>query len=174
MVIVLSVLLTGCDLTTFLNQMDNQRASLQTNRMHGAGKITRLEVHKGARRLDAFSSNRKIRSFDVNLGFSPLGHKFQEFDGKTPVGRYVINRKNPNSQFFLSLGLSYPNVTDIRLAEARGVDPGGDIFIHGQPNNAKGRRRAGDWTEGCIAVTNEEMAVLFRAVEVGTPVYIYH
>ncbi len=138
------------------------------------GKVTRLEVHKSSRRLDAFSGDRRLRSYDVSLGFAPLGHKLQQGDGKTPVGRYEIDRKNPQSLFYLSLGLSYPNRTDVRLASARGVNPGGDIFIHGQPNGQKARKRRGDWTEGCIALTNAEMATLYHAVEVGTPVYIYH
>ena len=134
--------------------------------------ITRLEVYKSVRRLDAFSGNRKLRSFNVGLGFAPIGHKLQRGDGKTPLGRYIIDRKNPRSQFYLSLGISYPNTQDIQMAKARGVDPGGDIFIHGQPNNAKTPLH-GDWTEGCIAVSNKEMDILYRAVPVGTPVHIY-
>ena len=138
------------------------------------GTVTRLEVHKGSRRMDAYSGGRMLRSYDVSLGFAPVGHKLRQGDGKTPVGRYVVNRKNSRSLFHLSLGLSYPNAADVRLAEARGIDPGGDIFIHGQPNGSRSKRRRGDWTDGCIAVTNQEMKVLFQTVAIGTPVYIYH
>lgn len=136
-------------------------------------RVTRLEVHKEARRLDAFSGSHRVRSFRVNLGKSPKGHKFREGDGRTPVGNYVIDRKNPQSQFYLSLGISYPNKHDKRIAEALGVNTGGDIFIHGQPNNAK-RMRRGDWTEGCIAVSNSDMRILYRSVSVGTPIQIYN
>ena len=138
-----------------------------------AGLVTRIEVHKGDRRLYAFSGERKIKDYRVRLGFSPVGHKLREGDGRTPVGKYVVDRKNPQSLFHLSLGLSYPNRNDIRLAEARGVKPGGDIFIHGQPNKAK-KPLNYDWTEGCIAVTNSEMRSLYRIVDIGTPVHIYH
>lgn len=138
------------------------------------GKVNRLEVHKSSRRMHAFLDNGKRQSFDVSLGFSPVGHKSREGDGKTPVGSYVIDRKNPQSQFHLSLGISYPNEEDVRSARSRGVDPGGDIFIHGQPNRSRDRQKRGDWTYGCIAVTNEEMDLLFNAVSVGTPIHIYH
>ncbi len=121
----------------------------------------------------AYSGDRKIGSYNVSLGFAPVGHKLQRGDGKTPVGRYVIDRKNSRSRFYLSLGLSYPNARDMRLAKARGVDPGGDIFIHGQPNGSKVKRRRGDWTEGCIAVADHEMRTLFRTVDIGTPINIY-
>ena len=175
--IVLSIALTGCDLLALFNQNPSERARIEMAELRDlkrAGKISRLEIHKSARRLDAFVGNQKISSLDVKLGFAPVGHKFQQSDGRTPVGRYVIDRKNPNSQFHLSLGISYPNATDLRLAEARGVDPGGDIFIHGQPNRSRVKRRMDDWTEGCIALTNEEMTILYEVVDLGTPVYIYH
>ena len=137
------------------------------------GLVTRIEVHKSDRRLFAFAGDRKIKDYRISLGFSPVGHKLREGDGKTPVGKYVIDRKNPRSLFHLSLGLSYPNRSDVRLAEARGIKPGGDIFIHGQPNKSK-QPLKGDWTEGCIAVTNSEMRSLYRMVDIGTPVHIYH
>ncbi len=136
-------------------------------------QMTRIEIHKGDRRLYAFAGERKIKDYRVKLGFSPVGHKLREGDGRTPVGKYVVDRKNPRSLFHLSLGLSYPNRNDIRLAEARGVKPGGDIFIHGQPNKVK-KPLNYDWTEGCIAITNSEMRSLYRIVDIGTPVHIYH
>ena len=137
------------------------------------GKVTKIEIHKSERRMTLFSGNVPVREFDVGLGSSPVGHKQERGDGKTPVGTYVIDRLNPNSQFHLSLGISYPNEIDQVVANARGIDPGDNIFIHGEPNNFR-RRPGRDWTEGCIAVTNSEIEFIYRVVEMGTPVHIYH
>ncbi|TDA88068.1 hypothetical protein E0702_16775, partial [Halomonas marinisediminis] len=87
------------------------------------------------------------------LGFAPHGHKQVEGDGKTPEGRYRIDRRNPNSSFHLSLGISYPNTADVARARAMGQSPGGNIFIHGQPN-LLGPQTEENWTAGCIAVTD--------------------
>ncbi len=122
---------------------------------------------------DPVQRKRAGPEFDVGLGSSPVGHKQERGDGKTPVGTYVVDRRNPNSQFHLSLGLSYPNEIDQVVANVRGIDPGDNIFIHGEPNNFR-RRPGRDWTEGCIAVTNSEIELIYRVVDVGTPVHIYH
>ena len=111
-----------------------------------------------------------LKSYDVDLGFAPTGDKEKEGDGRTPEGLYMIDRRNPNSEFHLSLGISYPNEEDIRLAEELGEDPGGDIFIHGESNPLRWRRR--DWTLGCIAVTNREMEEVYAMVRDGTPIMI--
>ena len=97
------------------------------------GKVTKIEIHKSERRMTLFSGNVPVREFDVGLGSSPVGHKQERGDGKTPVGTYVVDRRNPNSQFHLSLGLSYPNEIDQVVANVRGIDPGDNIFIHGEP-----------------------------------------
>jgi murein L,D-transpeptidase YafK len=104
------------------------------------------------------------------LGFAPDGHKVVEGDGKTPEGLYRIDRRNPNSRFHLSLGISYPNAEDIRVAKSLGKSPGGEIFIHGQKHPL--RKDEGDWTWGCIAVTNKEMEKLYAMVKDGTPIAI--
>ena len=91
-------------------------------------------------------------------------------DGRTPEGVYEIDRRNPQSQFYLSLGISYPNEKDIAEAKALGVDPGGDIFIHGRPK--KYQSDLIDWTLGCIAVTNREMREIYAMVETGTKIII--
>ncbi len=111
-----------------------------------------------------------LKQYRFDLGFNPVGHKTQEGDGRTPEGAYLIDRKNPNSRFHLSLGISYPNRNDIAQARARGVDPGGDIFIHGTPSRWIGQP---DWTWGCIAVTNEEMDELYPMIDKGTKIFIY-
>ena len=112
-----------------------------------------------------------LRAFNFELGFAPTGDKTVEGDGKTPEGQYIIDRRNPNSDFHLSIGVSYPNDEDIAEAEALGQDPGGDIFIHGTPK--KFAKRGDDWTWGCIAVTNDEMEDIYAMVRDGTQIDIY-
>jgi murein L,D-transpeptidase YafK len=92
-------------------------------------------------------------------------------DGRTPEGRYYIDRRNPRSDFYLSLGVSYPNVVDIARARAMGVRPGGDIFIHGGPRRAADRRKK-DWTAGCIAVSDKEIEEIWSMVPTGIPITI--
>lgn len=115
--------------------------------------------------------DRALKAYDVGLGFAPLGHKVREGDGRTPEGEYMIDRRNPNSEFHLSLGISYPNTADRDYAARNGFSPGGDIFIHGRPSKYKD---AGiDWTAGCIAVTNREMQEIYAMVKNDTPITIY-
>ena len=111
-----------------------------------------------------------IRAYDIELGFAPEGDKQVEGDGKTPEGAYRINFKNPNSNYYLSLGISYPNNRDRAEAAALGKSPGGDIFIHGTPS---GKLRAKDWTYGCSAVTNKEIEEIFAMVKTGTAIFIH-
>lgn len=134
-------------------------------------EVTKVEIHKGDRVMKLFHGNRVLKRYDVDLGFTAEGHKQFEGDGKTPEGRYRIDRRNPNSQFYLSLGISYPNARDRAYARSRGRSPGGDIFIHGQPNTEL--PRGPDWTAGCIAVTNAEMRMIYAMVEDGTIVDIF-
>jgi len=110
-----------------------------------------------------------LRSYRVALGRQPAGHKQREGDGRTPEGRYVIDRRNPRSRYHLALHISYPNAEDIARARAAGVEPGGDIMIHGLKD---GERREGDWTQGCIAVTNDEMDEIWSLVSEGTEILI--
>jgi len=137
---------------------------------HGP-EVTHVLVNKGERRMYLFHEDKVLKTYNVGLGFTAEGHKQFEGDGKTPEGRYYINRRNPNSAFHLSLGISYPNEKDIAFAKAHGKSAGGDIFIHGLPN---GIRRAGrpDWTAGCISVTNREIEDIYAMVKNGTPITI--
>lgn len=114
--------------------------------------------------------NGLLKQYAVDLGFAPEGHKVQEGDGRTPEGAYRIDRRNPQSRFHLSLGISYPNATDVARARELGVSPGGDIFIHGTPKVWLGNP---DWTWGCIAVKNEEMDEIFAMVQTETKIFIY-
>ncbi|QHQ36569.1 L,D-transpeptidase family protein [Algicella marina] len=128
-------------------------------------------VSKSKRELYVVSGGKSVKSYRVNLGFSPQGHKEKEGDGRTPEGFYFIDRKNPQSDFHLSLGINYPNATDVARAEAMGVKPGGDIFIHGGPR-PKIDKGGPDWTAGCIAVSDREIEEIYAMVRMGTPVQI--
>ncbi|UWR22496.1 murein L,D-transpeptidase family protein [Sulfitobacter sp. S190] len=133
-------------------------------------EVTGIVVNKSSREMFLLHEGKVLESYDVKLGFAPEGHKETEGDGRTPEGVYRINRRNPNSRFHLSLGISYPNAEDIAKAQALGKPPGGDIFIHGQKNPL--RRDRGDWTWGCIAVSNKQMEDIYAMVRDGTPIAI--
>jgi murein L,D-transpeptidase YafK len=142
----------------------------------GSGETADLVyIEKKARLLTLFRKRKPIRTYRVALGFAPKGKKTSDGDGKTPEGRYTIDRRNPNSRFHRALHISYPNADDRRQAAARGVSPGGDIMIHGLMNGLGwlGKaHHARDWTLGCIALTNEEIEEVWRMVPDGTPVEI--
>jgi murein L,D-transpeptidase YafK len=137
-------------------------------------EVTRLYLFKDQRRLYLMHGPETLKVYEVDLGFAPGGDKQVEGDGRTPEGAYTIDRRNPNSNFHLSIGISYPNAQDIAEAQALGQSPGGDIFIHGRGDGwKKGGRRKGDWTAGCIAVTDREMEDIYAMVKDGTPIFIY-
>ncbi|NLR71179.1 L,D-transpeptidase family protein [Novosphingobium sp. ERN07] len=133
-----------------------------------------IRVEKAARRLLLLDATGVVlRRFDgIQLGDAPQGHKRFEGDERTPEGRYVIDHGNPQSAYHLSLHISYPNAADKDFAESQGKSPGGQIFIHGQPNWIKIGRVPGDWTDGCIALSNEEIEELWSLVGDGTPIEI--
>lgn len=131
-------------------------------------------VDKSDRTLTLYAVGQPIRTITgIQLGDAPVGHKQFEGDERTPEGRYTIHTRNPRSAYRLSLRIDYPNATDRAFAESYGLSPGGDIFIHGQPNRMPvDDRMEGDWTDGCIAVSNAEIAMLWDAIEDGTPIEI--
>ena len=132
-------------------------------------------IEKEARKLHLLQGGEIFRTFGIALGLQPLGDKKQEGDLKTPEGRYILDRRNPNSEFFLSIGISYPDAQDRREAAALGVDPGGAIMIHGQPNvptRSEAYYRTRDWTNGCIAVTNSDMIDIWLMTGENTPIEI--
>lgn len=138
-------------------------------------KIDKLLVEKSDRVMYAYFEDSLLKSYPISLGFNPEGHKQFEGDGKTPEGVYTINDRNPNSGYYLNLGISYPNADDKEFAAAQGKSAGGDIKIHGLPNNKPNVGKAHllkDWTHGCIAVTNEEMDELFHMVVDGAEIEI--
>ncbi|HEV2597000.1 L,D-transpeptidase family protein [Sphingopyxis sp.] len=136
-------------------------------------KADRLLVDKSERVLIAYAGNREIvRYSGIRFGDAPTGHKRFEGDERTPEGRYTINGRNPKSAYHLSLRISYPNAADRAYAKARGRSPGGDIFIHGQPNAWPGPPIARDWTDGCIALSNAGIKQLWDIVPDGIPITI--
>ena len=132
--------------------------------------ITSVVVRKSARKLYLMNGKNVVRSYRIGLGFLPKGHKTAKGDGKTPEGTYRIDRKNPQSKFHLSLGISYPNAADRARSKFLGVDPGGDIFIHGEDTGPHFWKR--DWTQGCISLKNEPIEEVYALVRIGTQVLI--
>ncbi len=133
-------------------------------------EVTSVLVDKSDSKMLLFHQTKVLKAYNVDFGRAPEGHKQFEGDGKTPEGTYFIDRRNPNSAFHLSLGISYPNLADRAFAEAQGKAPGGDIFIHGRgPRFAKAK---GDWTEGCIAVSDKQIEDIYAMVRDGTPIFI--
>jgi murein L,D-transpeptidase YafK len=136
----------------------------------------RVELLKAQRQLLLIGPDDEVmRRYDVALGGAPDGHKRREGDERTPEGRYVIDWRNPESAYHLSLHISYPNADDRRRAADAGEDPGGMIMIHGLPDGMEWigpLHRMWDWTNGCVAVTNSEIEEIWSLVRNGTPIHI--
>jgi murein L,D-transpeptidase YafK len=135
----------------------------------------RLVVVKSERRLYLLHGGVPFRSYRVALGLNPHGPKEQEGDFRTPEGSYRIDARNPASEYFLSLHVSYPSSQDLERARGHGASPGGAIMIHGQPNVLKHPRtyyERNDWTNGCIALTNDDMLEVWLMTRVDTPIEI--
>jgi len=138
-------------------------------------RADRIVVVKSERELRLLRDGEVLRRFKVALGREPRGHKRYEGDGRTPEGAYFLDARNPDSRFHRSLRISYPSSRDRQRAAALGQPSGGDIMIHGLPEELL--RWGSDhylfnWTEGCIAVTNEEMDIIWDSVRLGTPIEI--
>ncbi|WP_299906098.1 L,D-transpeptidase [uncultured Paracoccus sp.] len=152
-----------------------QRPETRPERPQAAlqGPVDRILIEKSARRMTVFRDGESLKTYRIGLGFEPDGSKLRQGDGRTPEGVFRIDRRNDASAYHLSLGIDYPRPEYRDRARAAGVDPGGDIFIHGQPNQRPdGEVLAGDWTAGCIAVSDAEIRELFAAAQIGTEVEI--
>ena len=140
-----------------------------------SGPVNLVVVDKSRHWMSVYRDGRLIREFRVALGRGGQGPKQRQGDGKVPEGMYRITSHNPNSAYHLSLRIGYPSAQQVAAARKMGINPGGDIMIHGLPNDVHGigsRHTALDWTDGCIAVTNREIEWLYRAVPNGTPIRI--
>jgi murein L,D-transpeptidase YafK len=140
-----------------------------------AASADRLVVKKSARKLFLFEGDKLLRSYQVALGKNPVGPKERRGDHRTPEGTYLLDWRNPQSRFYRSIHISYPNENDRRRAAAKGVHPGGDIMLHGVPDRYRDDQEfiiGLNWTEGCIAVTNEAMEEIWTLVADNTPIEI--
>jgi murein L,D-transpeptidase YafK len=132
-------------------------------------------VLKKDRTLQLFSHGKVVKTYKVALGGNPVGPKTRQGDHKTPEGSYVLDSRNAHSRFYKSIHISYPNGSDRASARRNGTSPGGDVFIHGLPNGygaVGAAHRLRDWTDGCIAVTDEEIDEIRAATRDGTPIEI--
>jgi len=161
-----ALILSGCAATT----KPDAYAALNLKNIKDVPEVTQLLMKKADRKLYLLHGDKVVRAYDIDLGFNPEGHKLQQGDGRTPEGLYYIDRRNPQSRFHRSIGISYPNAQDRAQARKRGVSPGGDIFIHGEAKWAANSGR--DWTWGCAALPDEKMNEIWALVPVGTPIMI--
>jgi len=144
----------------------------------GAGDFPvadKVLVEKGDRKLHLLKEGQPFRSFDIALGVAPVGHKEREGDQKTPEGVYRLDMRNPDSEYFLSIHVSYPNAGDVRTARNKGLEPGGQIMVHGQPNApafSAGYYAKEDWTNGCIALSNSDMIDMWLMTPDNIPIEI--
>jgi murein L,D-transpeptidase YafK len=169
---IIALLLVGiADISTPKGWPLNQEAPTKPA---GTNQIAnRIVVMKSARTMTLEGNEHVLKTYKVALGGEPVGAKERQGDHKTPEGEYVVDAKNAQSQFYLALHLSYPNATDRARARKVGVSPGGDVEIHGLGKKygwIGAHHRLRDWTDGCVAVTNEEIEEIFKMVPVGTPV----
>ena len=137
--------------------------------------IDLIVVNKDKRNIVMYKEGKVLNQFKISLGFEPIGTKIKRGDGKTPEGLYFIEDKIKESSFFLALKVSYPNPWDIRRALELNYHPGGQIMIHGVPNIGYDQNYHNskiDWTEGCVAISNQQMLKIWKKVSVGTPILI--
>ena len=138
-------------------------------------RVDLVRVDKSERRPELLAGGEVVRSYAIALGGAPEGHKGEEGDQRTPEGSYVLDWRNPDSAFYRSIHISYPNDNDRAAAASRGVDPGGMIMIHGQPNGfgwVSWLLQRLDWTDGCIALADRDMDEVWEMVDNGTPIEI--
>ncbi|MGA2233893.1 MAG: L,D-transpeptidase family protein [Terriglobales bacterium] len=138
-------------------------------------EVDQVVVYKQQRKLVLLSGEKEVRSYKIALGSQPVGPKIRQGDHRTPEGAYVLDGRNPDSHFYKAFHISYPNSKDVAAAKKLGVSTGGDIMLHGLPKEYAWVGKAHtlyDWTDGCIAVSNEEMDELWSLVRVGTPIDI--
>jgi murein L,D-transpeptidase YafK len=137
--------------------------------------VDHLVVHKTERRLVLLHGETVVRSYKIALGLNPVGQKEREGDFRTPEGHYFLIRRNPRSDFFLSIQVSYPNETDVKRAHKNHWQTGGSIMIHGLPNQLKHEPKyyeISDWTDGCIALSNADMVEVWLLTPDNAPIDI--
>ena len=185
MIIALGITYAYFKYNRYLPTLDQSQATtlsqLEIEKIRAQTPITLIRVFKAKRALELLHDDQVIKTYSMRLGFDPIGHKVKEGDGKTPEGRYVIDWRNPQSAFYKSLHISYPNEEDKAKAAALGVSAGGDIMIHGSATTSQVNKLPAlmdyfprhDWTWGCIAVRNTDMDEIWLLVKNGTPIEIF-
>ena len=141
----------------------------------GIGQADSVLVIKSESKLYLMKNGIVLKKYHVAFGANPKGHKQQEGDERTPEGKYFLDYKKKNSSFYKAIHISYPNNEDKRRAKEKGVSPGGQIMIHGQKNDfgwLSFITQRFNWTDGCIAVSNDDMDEIWNAVDIGTPIEI--
>lgn len=162
------LLLSGCGAPT-------KNISTTPQFTHHAGYADYVVIEKSARTLTLWAQGQIIKTYPVlSLGPNPYGHKVFEGDGKTPEGRYVIDKKHESKKFQKFLRISYPNAKDIAYAKSIGMDPGGQVGIHGDKGGLSGffDRMNPNWTQGCITVRNADIEEIYALVDIGTPIIL--
>jgi murein L,D-transpeptidase YafK len=142
---------------------------------NGDGGVDRLIVYKSERKLVLLSDGKELRTDKIALGSEPVGPKSRQGDHRTPEGLYVLDSRNPNSHYYKAFHISYPNARDVANAKKLGVSPGGDTMLHGLPKEYAWVGKSHvlhDWTDGCVAVSDEEMDEIWKMVRVGAAIEI--
>ena len=137
--------------------------------------VDRIVVKKSQRRLYLMDGYKIVRSYRIALGLDPVGPKERDGDFRTPEGRYRLARRNPRSNYFLSIQISYPSDSDLQRARVHHWQPGGSIMIHGLPNRLKNSPwyyQHNDWTDGCIAVSDSDMVEIWLLTREDMPIDI--
>jgi murein L,D-transpeptidase YafK len=168
-------LLVGTVALSLVGYADSTRAGIRSPTVHSPSLADSIVVEKAQHRLSLYRHGTLLHSYLVALGQQPVGDKVRIGDNRTPEGLFRIEARNAQSHYHRSLKISYPDAAHLARARSLGVSPGGDIMIHGLPNRQAwvgAAHRDFDWTEGCIAVTNEEIDEIWNAVPVGTPIEI--
>lgn len=158
-------------LTTFLTFF----FSVAINATEQTLLIDLVKIDKSSRKMYLIQEHKIIKQYNISLGSTPKGHKEQKGDQRTPEGVYTLDLINEHSSYYRSIRINYPNTKDIWWAKRLGVNPGGQIMIHGQKNGKApypAYKRRNDWTNGCIAISNQEIDEFLRLVKIGTPIDI--
>jgi murein L,D-transpeptidase YafK len=171
------IVILGCAAVAFADAMPEAQPVMltQTAPLDSLPAVDRVVVKKSERQLVLMHGGNVVRAYHISLGLNPVGQKERSGDFRTPEGSYRVERRNPRSDFFLSLKVSYPNPLDLKRARAHHWDTGGSIMIHGLPNTLKHEPEyyeSHDWTDGCIAVSNADMTEIWMLTPDDVPIDI--
>jgi murein L,D-transpeptidase YafK len=173
--IILAALALAAGMMAHADSLSPQTEPVSMRSKESAPVADRILVRKAQRKLFLMRGDSILRTYKIALGLNPVGHKERSGDFRTPEGKYRLTRRNPRSDFFLSIQVSYPNEADTKRAKRNGWDAGGSIMIHGLPNQLKrppDYYESRDWTDGCIAVSNSDMVEIWLLTPDNAPIEI--